>query len=287
MGSGRLSFAGRYLILTTGDTKFGVSKKCTSAEKKTFEALFAEKKDPAYGLIVRTNARNVSNQTLLEEYSKLHAQASKTLSEAVSRTCYTCLSEREEPALTYLKNTDLSSVKEIVSDDPVICENVRAYLKNLSEAVRPPVRLYEDSAFPLSKLYNLGRELERARLPKVWLKSGGYLMIERTEAMTVIDVNSAKSSHYKDAQAHYRSINEEAAQEIARQLRLRNIGGIIIVDFINLSSEEEKKQLLAALRKYCAPDPMPVNVCGITSLGLVELTRKKSQKSLEEQLTQA
>jgi ribonuclease G len=127
--------------------------------------------------------------------------------------------------------------------------------------------------------------MERALSKKVWLKSGGYLVIEPTEALTVIDVNTGKSVAKADPQKHFLQINIEAAREIALQLRLRNISGIILIDFINLSSKEDQTRMIDELKHAVKGDPMPVQVHDITKLNLVELTRKKNEKSLSEQLT--
>lgn len=167
---------------------------------------------------------------------------------------------------------------EIVTDLESVFENLRTSFEN--------IRLYTDKEFGLLKLYSLKTVIEEATSKKVWLKCGGYLYIEHTEAMTVIDVNSGKFSPSKgtDKESAYLSVNMEAASEVCRQLRLRNISGIIIVDFINLVSSEDRESLLNALRSESANDTMKVSVAGITSLGLVEMTRKKELPPLYEQL---
>lgn len=167
---------------------------------------------------------------------------------------------------------------EIVTDLESVFENLKTSYEN--------IRLYEDKDFGLSKLYSLKTFLEEATAKKVWLKCGGYLYIEHTEAMTVIDVNSGKFSPSKgiDKESAYLSVNLEAASEVCRQLRLRNISGIIIIDFINLVSPEDRESLLEKLRSGSLNDTMKVSVAGITALGLVEITRKKELPPLYEQL---
>ena len=148
------------------------------------------------------------------------------------------------------------------------------------------VRLYRESAFGLDKLYSLKTALDDALNRIVWLKCGGFLVFDKTEAMTVIDVNSGKFTPSKgtDKESAYMTVNTEAASEICTQLRLRNISGIIIIDFINLQSDEMKNALLDVLRKESADDTETVMVIDITELGLVELTRKKEFPPLYEQL---
>lgn len=136
----------------------------------------------------------------------------------------------------------------------------------------------------MSALYGLGGRISEAFSKHVWLKSGGYLVIERTEALTVIDVNSGKYSGKKGTAQAFSLINEEAAAEVARQLRLRNLSGMILVDFINMEDAGANRQLLLRLREFCRCDPVPVQVLDITALGLVEITRKKVSRPLAEQL---
>ena len=146
-----------------------------------------------------------------------------------------------------------------------------------------PLRLYEDS-YPLRALYHLETELDHATSKNVWLKSGGYLVIEPTEAMTVIDVNTGKNVDKKSPEDTYFKTNMEAAVEIAAQLRLRNISGIIIVDFIDMADEEHNTELLNSFKRILSSDPVKTTLIDMTSLGLVEITRKKIKRPLMEQL---
>lgn len=174
-----------------------------------------------------------------------------------------------------IKNHEYS---EILTDDHDIYE-----LLNKDYAA---AREYTDDAFPLSKLYSLESGIAEALSRQVWLKCGGYLVIDHTEAMTVIDVNSGKYTPSKntDKESAYLTVNKEAATEICRQLRLRNLSGIIVVDFINLNDKKDQEKLLKLLKDESAKDPLPVNIVDITALGLVEITRKKDLPSLYEQI---
>ena len=146
------------------------------------------------------------------------------------------------------------------------------------------LRYYADPSLSLSGLYNLASKRKEAFERRVWLKSGGYLVIEPTEALTVIDVNSGKYIGKKAARDTFRLINAEAAVEIARQLRLRNLSGIILVDFINMERKEDEKELMHLLALELKKDPIKAAVIDMTPLGLVELTRKKVRKPLREQM---
>jgi ribonuclease G len=140
---------------------------------------------------------------------------------------------------------------------------------------------------PMLKLYGIKSKLDAALEKRVWLKSGGYLVIEPTEALTVIDVNSGKtapSQKKTDAQELYLRTNKEAAVEIAHQLRLRNISGMVLIDFINMKSEEDNEALIALLQQEIKKDPVKTVYCDMTQLGLIELTRKKTEAPLAEKL---
>ena len=145
------------------------------------------------------------------------------------------------------------------------------------------IRLYQDTLLSLSSLYSLEKKLENAFSSHVWLKSGGFLVIEPTEALTVIDVNSGKYEAGRNANETYRKINLEAGEEVARQLRLRNLSGIIIVDFINMRSGQYRQELLHYMRELTAKDRISTRIIDITPLGLMEITRKKINKPLREQ----
>lgn len=173
----------------------------------------------------------------------------------------------------------------------IIVENLSFYdeLKSSFTGSAPELLdklvLYDDPAYSLSKLYNLERELEHALSERIWMKSGAFLIIQPTEALTVIDVNSGKNIRGKGNQ--YLEINMEAAKEAARQIRLRNLSGIIIIDFINLSDEEERARLLTEMRQLVAKDCVKTDVIDITKLELMEITRKKTSMPLSEAIKKA
>ena len=145
------------------------------------------------------------------------------------------------------------------------------------------VRLYQDGLLPLRKLYSIETHLQEALGKKVWLPCGGYLVIEPTEAMVVIDVNSGKAQcRGKKNQDFYLKINLEAAKETARQLRLRNYSGMILVDFINMDSKEDNQKLLTALDGYLRKDRIRTDLVDMTALGIVEITRKRVSRPLSE-----
>ena len=195
------------------------------------------------------------------------------------RSLYSCLYSSKPEVVKLLEGIPLSEYEEIVTDEEDLYKLFTDNFENI------PVRFYQDDMLPLSKLYSIDTHLKEALGKKVWLKCGGYLVIEPTEAMVVIDVNSGKTdSHRKEKETYYLKINLEAAKEVARQLRIRNYSGMIMVDFINMEDKENNKILLSALDEYLRKDTTKTRLVDMTALGIVEITRKKERKPLSEWL---
>lgn len=284
--SANLNVTGRYLVLTSGDHRLGFSSKLTKLEKEHYREILSGCKNENFGIIVRTNAREVSDELLLQEYESLKEKLTQMIRTATMRTCFSRVSRTPESYMKYLQNSYQEGFTEIITDLPEVFESIRQQQESDPSFAQIPLRLYEDNLLPLAALYNLNKQTEDALQKKVWLKSGGYLVIEPTEALTVVDVNTGKSVTKKDRQEHFLKINLEAAEETAAQIRLRNISGIVIIDFINLEREEDQKTVMEHLRRCVREDSVPVQVVDMTRLNLVELTRKKVEKSLAEQLTE-
>lgn len=280
-----LSFTGKYCVVTAGRCQIGFSSKITDGDwKARMRKLLEDEKDSEFGIIVRTNARSASEAAVLQELKELKAQYRKLLSEAPHRTCYTCLYDAVPSYIASLRDTYQDFMEEIVTDDQEIFLQIQKYLDTYQPENRGLARLYQDSLLPLKKLYSLEKAVAEALQKKVWLKSGGYLVIEPTEAMTVIDVNSGKYAGKKNFRDTIRKINLEAAAEIACQLRLRNLSGIIIADFIDMDRPEDQEELMTVLTDWCGRDPVKTTVVDMTRLGLVEITRKKIRKPFREQM---
>lgn len=285
-----LSFSGKYLVLTTGKRQIGYSSKLAETDKKRLqlysrESVLFEETKKEYGIIFRTNAKEAADCSVLEkELLCLKEEADLLRKNAPHRTCYSILKKAPESYLKSLQDFYSSDYEKIITDDKEIYESATAYLQEYQPQDVGKLTFYEDELLSLSKLYSVEARLAEALDRKVWMKSGGYLIIDRAEALTCIDVNSGKSSGGKGQGELYLKINMEAAKEIAHQLLLRNISGIIIIDFINMETKEQNERLLSCLRELLAADPVRSSVVDMTPLGLVEVTRKKEQKSLWEQL---
>ena len=294
-----LNFTGKYVVLTTENQRIGISSKLGKAEKERLKELSEQISHPDFGLILRTNAKDASDEEILTEIQTLKAEWDYLKETARHKTCYTCLKKEAPVYLKEIVNLPTKEVDEIIVDDRILFEQICA-MYGVSESnlqtggtVSVPVNevkvtetlricYYNDPLLSLSALYSVKSSVESALSEKVWLKSGAYLIIQPTEALTVIDVNSGKNVAKKDVQENFLRINKEAAIEIAHQIRLRNISGIIIVDFMNLTSQEAEAELLSIFRAELKKDPVPTQLIDITKLGLVEITRKKIRKSLRE-----
>lgn len=274
--STNLTFTGTYLILTTENTSLGISRKLPTEERERLRELLEPYKNDRFGIVVRTNAAQAEPSAIFKEYEVLKQEYEQLIQTAMHRTCFSCLKKSPPEFLAILKNLHSSELEEIMTDEPEFLTQI--------EATGFHATLYEDKLLSLNSLYSLEARLQEALKERVWLKSGGYLVIQPTEALTVIDVNSGKSIVKKKVQEHYLNINLEAAKEIAHQLRLRNISGIIIVDFIDMKEQRAKDELMLQLKQFVKTDRVPVQVIDMTRLNLVELTRKKVRKSLREQI---
>jgi ribonuclease G len=282
-----LSLAGTYSVVTNTDCHLGVSGKLPGDVKVRLRALAEPVYDPRFGLIIRTNAAEAEEQVLLDEIQALQGRMEQLLAHAPYQRLYSLLEQAPPEYVRILQNQRLEELSLVVTDEPEVYEQLQAFAKLHPELnLQEKMNFYEDPMLDLHKLYSLQVQLDRALQKKIWLKSGANILIEHTEAMTVIDVNSSKNVKRKLPKEQHLSINLEAAAEIARQLRLRNLSGIIIIDFIDLADPSDQEKLLFAMRGFVRSDPVKTEVVDLTKLGLMELTRKKTRKPLHEQLVQ-
>lgn len=283
-----LNFTGKYLVLTQGKKQIGFSGKIRDkAWKQHMQNLLEKETAGSFGLIVRTNAREAGEEEILQELELLAKRRQTLLASASHRTCYSLLASSEPSYISSIRDTYTSELEAVVTDDKDCYEAVRQYLEENQPEDLEKLSFYEDPMLSLSKLYSLETALEQALGKHVWLKSGGYLVIEPTEALTVIDVNTGKYAGKKTQAETIFKINQEAAAETARQLRLRNLSGIIVVDFIDMETEEERLRLMSLLERELLKDPVKTVLVDMTRLGLVEITRKKVKRPLAEQVRAA
>lgn len=277
-----VNFTGKYAVLTAGDTRIGVSGKIPAKRRKELHTYADSYKNDTYGLIIRTNAKDLSNEELDGEISLLIHEYEQLVETAVSRICFTCLKSAPKPYLVDLANIYQEGLTEIIIENDELYEEAAEFLtKHQPEDLGKLVH-YQDPLLPLHKLYSIEHVIEQALKERVWMKSGAYLVIQPTEALTVIDVNTGKCVSKKNAQENYKKINLEAAREAAKQIRLRNLSGIIVIDFINMEDDGDIQEMLDELRRILSKDPVQTVLVDMTRLQLVEVTRKKVRRPLKE-----
>lgn len=283
-----LNFTGKYTVLTHGKTKIGVSSKITSdKEKKRLRSILSSYKNDRYGFIIRTNAEGASEELIRNEITSLIREYEQLREFAIHRSVFSLVHQTPQSYLCDIRDGYANTLSEIVTDNEMIYNQIKDYLSKYQQEDMEKLRYYKDDMIRLSALYNVDKRLEEATREHVWLKSGAYLIIQHTEAFNVIDVNTGKAiAGKKKAQETFLKINLEAAKEAARQIRLRNLSGIIIIDFIDLLDKNDQEILMRTLSELFRKDPVKTTVVDITALNLVEITRKKVRKPLHQQLSE-
>lgn len=282
-----LNFTGRYLVLTTGDKKFGLSSKLALEDRHRLSGWLkeeAERPDKEFGIIVRTNAADASQEEILKELEWLKGRYHKAVVQGRNRTCFSLVLETEPFYVAAVRDAYGRDLDEIVTDVPEIREMILGYLEEISPELKEKLRFYQDKLLPLYKLYRVETALDAIQKEKVWLNSGGFLVIQQTEAFVSIDVNSGKYTGKKKMEETFRKINLEAAAEIGRQLRLRNLSGIILIDFINMENPDHRDELFHVLQKLLRKDPIKSRAIDITPLHILEMTRKKVRRPVIEDI---
>ena len=284
--STKLTLQGRCSVLTTENCSRSVSKKLPDDLRKQYASMLhtlfpsAEEEEAAgmrdFGIIIRTAAASCGDDEVQEDVCSLVRQYESMKQEAIHKEAFSLLYREPPSYIAKLKTIDLSGIDEVVTDDEEICRQIEVHYPQACAKLR----FYRDDVISLDRLYRINSTIDALGSSRVWLPSGANIIIEQLETLTFIDVNTAKNQSAKANTIH--KVNMEAAVEIARQLKLRNISGMILIDFINMKSKEEEQELISVLKEEIKKDFSPCSFIDITKLGLVELTRKKQQKSLKE-----
>lgn len=293
VASCNLTFGGRFVTLTTAKKSHGISRKLSKRERQRWKDFLASYEAYPFGVIIRTEAAEAGEEAVRAELETLTEKAEAFLRAAIHQTGGQLLLQGEGPLEKRAKQFLRQGEGVVQTDLPGFYQDLLAVMEDVGKSGDENLLLnllfYDDPSYELYKLAGLPTILERALGRKVWMASGAYLVIDPTEALTAIDVNSGRNQRQPkssdvDMEEYHLRINLEAAEEIARQLRLRNISGMILVDFINLRSEERRSQVLQCLRRAVAEDPAGVQVLDYTRLQLVEMTRKKTYPPLARQI---
>lgn len=284
-----LSIPGRYLVLMPGGTLRGVSRKIGDAAerqrlKKILERL--EKLVPAdCGLIVRTAGAGASKSSFVRDLRVLLNSYNDMKKAIAEQPAPCCIYEEPDLVMRVVRDWMTEDVDRIIIDDPAVYERVRKEAARISRHAKNLVQLYEGH-YPIFDHYGVERQIEEAFRRKIALPSGGYLIIDETEALIAVDVNTGRHKGKGSQEDAILEVNLEAVDEIARQMRLRNIGGLVVLDLIDMKSRKHQQQVYKGLKNALRRDKARTNVMQISELGLLEMTRQRFEESLLSQMHQ-
>ncbi len=279
-----VSLPGRCVVLIPTSSTYGISKRLADDERRRLRSILDKVKPPQHGVIVRTAAEGVTSEEISADVRRLLSQWEQIESRAASVQAPALLYREPDMALRVIREEFNDDYRGVIIDDPVLFNEVHEYVSSISPALADRVQYYDRSVEPLSifERHHVHEQLHKALDRKVWLPSGGSLIIEHTEALTVIDVNTGKNVGSSNLEETVYRNNLEAAVEIAKQLRLRDVGGIIVIDFIDMEIRQNRDDVIRVFRDALARDKTRTQVFDISELGLVEMTRKRIGEGLLE-----
>jgi ribonuclease E len=279
-----VSLPGRFVVLIPNSSTYGISKRLADDERKRLRSILDKVKPPQHGVIVRTAAEGVTSEEISADVRRLLSQWEQIEQLAAKVQAPALLYREPDMAVRVIREEFNDDYRGIIIDDEALFADVRDYVSNISPALADRVQHYDRSVEPLSifERHHVHEQLHKALDRKVWLPSGGSLIIEHTEALTVIDVNTGKNVGSSSLEETVFRNNLEAAVEIAKQLRLRDIGGIIVIDFIDMEIKANRDEVIKVFRDGLARDKTRTQVFDISELGLVEMTRKRIGEGLLE-----
>ncbi len=279
-----VSLPGRFVVLIPNSSTYGISKRLADDERRRLRSILDKVKPPQHGVIVRTAAEGVTSEEISTDVRRLLSQWEQIESRAASVQAPALLYREPDMALRVIREEFNDDYRGVIIDDPGLFNEVHEYVSSISPALADRVQYYDRSIEPLSifERHHVHEQLHKALDRKVWLPSGGSLIIEHTEALTVIDVNTGKNVGSSNLEETVYRNNLEAAVEIAKQLRLRDVGGIIVIDFIDMEIRQNRDDVIRVFRDALARDKTRTQVFDISELGLVEMTRKRIGEGLLE-----
>jgi ribonuclease E len=279
-----VSLPGRFVVLLPNSDTYGISKRLSDDERRRLRKILDEVRPAGAGLIVRTAAEGATADELRRDVALLEKQWQQIEAKAARSTGPTLLYREPDLAVRIIREEFNTEYRGVVIDDHDLYEQVRDYVGTISPELADRVEYYDPSedTLPIFERFHVHEQIHKAIDRKVWLPSGGSLIIERTEALTVIDVNTGKNVGSSSLEETVYRNNLEAAEEIARQLRLRDIGGIIVIDFIDMEIRRNRDDVVRSFREALARDKTRTQVFDISDLGLLEMTRKRVSEGLVE-----
>jgi ribonuclease G len=278
----QITIPGRYLVLIPSIEYIGVSRRIENeAERERLKSIVASFKGPGSGVIIRTAAEEVEAAELQSDYEFLVNVWKKIQKKVKKGPCPSLLYRDHDLLYRILRDYLSKDINRLMIDEADAYSKATELVKSLAPSCRNRIQFYCNEV-PLFEAFNVDQQLEKALKKKVWLDCGAYLVFDQTEALAVIDVNTGKFTGTINLEDTVFQTNLMAATEIAKQIRLRNLGGIIIIDFIDMVSDDERAKVIAKLNSELQRDKTKINILGFTSLGLLEITRKKVKQSLRE-----
>jgi ribonuclease E len=279
-----VSLPGRFVVLIPESETYGISKRLADDERRRLRKILDDVKPAGHGLIVRTAADGASAEELGRDVARLLRQWDNVQELAKTSRAPQLLYREPDLAVRVIREEFNRDYRGVVIDDPNLHAQVKEYVSSITPELADRVELVDPAAepLPLFERFRVHEQVHKALDRKVWLPSGGSLIIERTEALTVIDVNTGKNVGTSNLEETVFRNNLEAADEIARQLRLRDIGGIIVIDFIDMEIPANRSEVIGTFREALARDKTRTQVFDISELGLVEMTRKRISEGLVE-----
>ncbi len=283
-----VSLPGRFVVLIPNSDTYGISKRLADDERKRLRKILDEIRPAGHGLIVRTAAEGASADELGRDVARLLRQWEQVQQLASTSRAPQLLYREPDLAVRVIREEFNRDYRGVVIDDPRLYDQVKEYVSSITPELADRVELVSPAseALPLFERFRVHEQVHKALDRKVWLPSGGSLIIERNEALTVIDVNTGKNVGTSNLEETVFRNNLEAAEEIARQLRLRDIGGIIVIDFIDMEVMANRAEVIRTFREALARDKTRSQVFDISELGLVEMTRKRISEGLVESYSQ-
>ena len=282
--TGQVSFPGRFLVLIPNAKTKGISRRLQEDERSRLDSIIRRIKPNGFGLIVRTAAEGATEDALKDDIERLLNQWNQ-VQEKKDRVAPSLIHEEPDISIRVVREHLSSEYKKLLIDNEKLHNSIKDYLNETSHELIDLIEQYSDE-LPLFDRYHIDDQVKKALDRKVWLPSGGHLVIDRTEALTVIDVNTGKFVGKNSLDETVYKNNLEAAEEIARQLRLRDIGGIIVIDFIDMISLNKQQNLINKFREELAKDKTRTQVFDVSRLGLVEMTRKNVSAGLVESFSE-
>lgn len=276
-----ISLAGRYLVLMPYSEQFGISRKIDSAkERERLRKILKELDVPeGMGVIVRTVGEGQRSRFFVRDLSLLIEQWRDIEKAMGSKPAPACVFREPDLIDRTVRDFLTDEIDEVVCDDPAAVQRMQELVGSISRRSRSRIQLYSEPT-PIFEKYNVQKQIDDAFHRQVWLKCGGYIVIDETEALIAIDVNTGRNKGGKDVEKTILQTNLEAADEMARQMRLRNIGGLIIGDFIDMKNRKDQQAVYNRMKERLKRDKAKTHVLPLSQLGLMEMTRQRAQESL-------